>query len=163
MRKVNWEYLDKDKIISLIIDNSSIERVTGQLRTRIKSKLENMTASELWNHVYTKYGGELYEPDSVVASSDELRTRERAYVKAGEPRVRPPAVPDVTIPARQGGAPLAELANTDLSFKRGVKRVFQYDNQLVVCLADPRIEESLSRYIARVYPGLDVHISTGAA
>jgi hypothetical protein len=158
MREIDWQVLDKDKIIELILDhNASVGTLSPDMRRRIKGKLECMDAVTLWKHIDKTYGGKLYGDDCIGQVDDkELRRREHEMNK-----VRPARPAVVKLPVvRQPAATFTAIdeANTDIYGKSCVKKVFQYDQQLVVVMEDTAMTAKLRRWITKHYPTVWVTI-----
>jgi hypothetical protein len=158
MREINWQVMDKDKIIELILDhNASVDTLIPDMRRRIKGKLECMDAMTLWRHINDKYGGVLYGPDNAgLTDEQELKRRERLIEKMVITRKE---VIKISIPQSVTN-PFTEIdtACNEIWARSCVKEVYQCGNQLVVIMGDAAMTKKLRRWIDKKYPGLQVTI-----
>jgi hypothetical protein len=160
MRESNWEVMDKDQIIELIIKHNAGVDVTPEIQRRIKNKLDNMDAVELWSHIRRVYGGILYEPEKYTVTDDDLRERKlkaRELDKAR--RVVRPIVVNPPVLKEVAQIPVMEQAYNDIYNISCVDRVYDYhDGKLVVLMADKSMIRKLRRWIGKHYPTVQVVI-----
>jgi hypothetical protein len=161
MREANWQVLDKDAIIDLIVKhNASTDTLAPDVARRVRGKLENMDAGELWAHIRRVYGGVLWEPDPPVP---EMRRPK------WKPSVRKPVVkalvPVIRAESNRYIAPksvysLIETAENEIFGKNCVHKVFRQSEQLVV-LCHPDYMKRLNRWVAKHYPTVNITILEG--
>jgi rRNA-processing protein FCF1 len=157
MREINWQSLDKDQIIDVIIrHNASVGSLQPEVARRIKNKLDAMDASALWRHIYATYGGKLYVPDTVTVTELEVKKRES---KAEKIRIARKAVKNVSIPvATKEYFTRIDNADTEIFSKDCVRQVFRIGNKLVVLMADHSMTAKLIRWIGKKYPDIDIEV-----
>jgi hypothetical protein len=160
MREKQWQSLDKDQIIDLIVKhNASVSTLAADVERRIRGKLEAMTAVELWHHIQLKYNGKLYEPDTVEVDPLELKRRER---EAAKPivRVKREAVhaPSGPVTTMGHGFSKTDEAENDIYGKSCVKKVMRFNDKLLVIMEDKALRPKLIRWIAKHYPTVNAEV-----
>jgi hypothetical protein len=159
MKEVNWQVLDKDQIIDIIIKhNASIDTLNADMARRVRNKLNAMNAVELWRHIKTVYDNKLYEPDIMTVDPMERRIQEKEYNKRltheKQPVLQPlkKVLPTVTVSMR-------EEAFNDIYGKACVKNAFDYGSgSIIVIMKDMSMIERLRKWVSKHYPMIDVEI-----
>jgi hypothetical protein len=156
MREIDWQTKDKNEIIGLVIKNCSVSTLTAEQERRIRGKLENMSAAELWRHIEVKYNNKLYDDDlPFTVDGFELRRREKAMAQVIK---RPPVVKTFSAPPPAYKPPPIDEAENELFGKQCVKRVFHYGDTLAVVMEDVTMKEKLGRWCKKHYPSVKVEI-----
>ena len=160
MKESDWQVKDRAEIIDLIVKNCSVGTLEPSVERRIRGKLESMSPVELWNHIFTRYNGTLYEEErGAVVDEAELRRRERLLEKKLE-REKPAKI-HVNMPVVQHlGTVSTPIEEADIAIygKSCVKKTFNYGNQLVVVMEDASMTKKLRRWVTKHYPTVNVTI-----
>jgi hypothetical protein len=161
MREANWQVLDKDQIIDLVVKHNAGVEVTPEIQRRIKNKLDTMDAVELWAHIRKVYGGKLYEPESYTPTEEDLRERRLREKELEKARKAPRSVVVNVVVQAQNVCKFSIIdeAYNDIYGKNCVKRVFDYhDGKLVVVMEDITMTKKLRRWVTKHYPTVQVVI-----
>ena len=158
MREVNWQCLDKDQIVELII-NQSIEKPEPDLRSRIKAHLMALSASELWRKIQNEYDNKLYEEDVYVQTlEDRIALKRRELQLERERQKRIPTVIKKPVTVGSNYFSRVDDAENALYIHHRVDKVIRAGDDLVIIVNGAINKERLERYCTKKYDGIKITV-----
>jgi hypothetical protein len=161
MKEVEWETMDKDQIIDLVIENMAAGDVSNDVKNRVRGKLENMTGTELWKHIARVYGGKLYTADTPVVIDEREKWRRERIMNT--PVIHKKHARDKVSVATETTYTDIEEAHNVICGKDCVYDVQRYGDLLVVLLKDKTIADKVTRWVYRRWPSVNIKIITQEA